>query len=85
MDVASSMTSLPAAFVAGAVTSIHCAGMCGPLSCALANATARGRREALASTALYHAARAASYALLGGALAGRLPLLRAVTIAAALR
>lgn len=67
------MTSLPAALVAGAVTSLHCAGMCGPLSCALAGATAKGRREVLASTAFYHAGRAASYALLGGILgsAGR--------------
>src|SRR3954468_13141326 len=55
------------ALVAGLITSLHCAGMCGPLACALMPA----RRDAdpqLVATA-YHCARLASYTLLG-ALAG---------------
>jgi hypothetical protein len=51
-----------AAFVAGIVASLHCAGMCAPLSCALFR-TCSGRK--LMS---YHIARAASYAALGALL-----------------
>jgi hypothetical protein len=63
------------AFVAGLITSLHCAGMCGPLACSLM--PVRGDRDDphLVST-VYHVTRLFSYALLG-ALAGglgRLPL-----------
>lgn len=70
------INSPTAAFVAGLVTSLHCAAMCGPLSCALM--PGRGERvdAQLVSTA-YHVSRLAGYATLG-ALAGgigRTPLL----------
>jgi len=63
------------AFVAGLVTSLHCAGMCGPLACALMPATRDDADPQVVSTA-YHLTRLLSYAVLG-ALAGgvgRLPL-----------
>ena len=51
-----------AALAAGIVASLHCAGMCAPLSCALFR-TCSGRK--LTS---YHLARAAAYAALGALL-----------------
>lgn len=74
-----------AAFVAGIVTSLHCAGMCGPLACMLMpvvgavpsprRSPGEGPRPALPDPAtvstVYHATRLASYATLG-ALAGGL-------------
>jgi uncharacterized protein len=63
-----------AAFVAGLVTSLHCAGMCGPLTCMMA--PARGDKVDPHTVAtVYHGARLAGYTLLGmlaGGL-GRLP------------
>lgn len=57
-----------AAFVAGLVTSLHCAGMCGPLACSLM--PMRGdRTDARTVSTVYHVARLAGYATLG-ALAG---------------
>lgn len=64
------------AFVAGLVTSLHCAGMCGPLSCSLL--PNRGERgDVLTVTTIYHLARLGSYAVLGGiaGAVGRMPLL----------
>lgn len=65
-----------AAFVAGLVTSLHCAGMCGPLACSLM--PVRGdRADARTVSTAYHLSRLAGYATLGalaGAL-GRAPLL----------
>ena len=58
-----------AAFLAGLVTSLHCVGMCGPLSCSWA-LSGKGS-SFMQSTAAYHAARLTSYALVG-ALAGSL-------------
>lgn len=63
------------AFVAGLVTSLHCAGMCGPLSCALMPA-ARDDSDPQVVASAYHLTRLTGYAVLG-ALAGgigRLPL-----------
>ncbi len=63
------------AFVAGLVTSLHCAGMCGPLACALMPA-ARDQSDPQQVASAYHVCRLTAYALLG-ALAGgvgRLPL-----------
>jgi uncharacterized protein len=63
------------AFVAGLVTSLHCAGMCGPLACALMPATRDDADPQVVST-VYHLTRLFSYGVLG-ALAGgvgRLPL-----------
>ena len=59
-----------AAFVAGLVTSLHCAGMCGPLACSLMPVKG-DRSDAQTVSSVYHGARLTSYALLG-ALAGGL-------------
>jgi hypothetical protein len=56
MDASAASTPL-AAFVAGLVTSIHCAGMCGPLACATR-----------ARPLTYHGSRVVSYALAGALL-----------------
>ena len=70
------VNSPAAAFVAGVVTSLHCAGMCGPLACALM--PVRGdRADAQTVSTVYHGSRLLGYAVLG-ALAGgigRAPLL----------
>lgn len=70
------VNSPAAAFVAGLVTSLHCAAMCGPLACALL--PVRGdRADAQTVSTVYHVTRLAAYATLG-ALAGgigRAPLL----------
>lgn len=58
-----------AAFVAGLVTSLHCAGMCGPLACSWA--VARGGSSFIRDTALYHSMRLTAYGL-AGAVAGAL-------------
>mgnify|MGYP003673030112 CR=1 FL=1 len=59
--------SSAAAFVAGLVTSVHCVGMCGPLSCswALTQKKGAGPEAFLAATGAYHSARLLAYALLG--------------------
>lgn len=59
-----------AAFVAGLVTSLHCAGMCGPLACGLMPVKG-DRADPNTVTTVYHVTRLAGYALLGG-LAGAL-------------
>jgi len=58
-----------AAFLAGLVTSLHCVGMCGPLTCSWA-VSDKGNAF-MRSTAAYHTARLGSYAFVG-ALAGSL-------------
>lgn len=74
MDLAA-INSPAAAFVAGLITSLHCAGMCGPLACTLM--PMRGdHADAHTVSTVYHVTRLAAYATLG-ALAGglgRLPL-----------
>jgi len=67
MDLAA-INSPAAAFVAGLVTSLHCAGMCGPLACAIMPVRAEQGDASTVSTT-YHLTRLTSYALLG-ALAG---------------
>jgi len=64
------------AFVAGLVTSVHCAGMCGPLACAWLVGGANIPSHPLRDTSLYHGARLAAYGIIGfiaGAI-GALPL-----------
>lgn len=69
MELAS-IDSTGAAFVAGLVTSLHCAGMCGPLACALM--PMRGdRTDARTVGTVYHLSRLGAYAGLG-AIAGGL-------------
>lgn len=53
-----------AAFVAGLVTSLHCAGMCGPLTCMLAPAK-KDQVDPFTVATVYHGARIAGYATLG--------------------
>lgn len=59
----SAITGPLAAFVAGLVTSLHCAGMCGPLACA-ACVKSNGAGS-LAATAVYHGSRVISYGVVG--------------------
>jgi sulfite exporter TauE/SafE len=69
MELAS-INSPAAAFLAGLVTSLHCAGMCGPLACSLM--PVRGdRSDAQTVSTVYHVSRLTGYAVLG-ALAGGL-------------
>lgn len=56
------------AFIAGLVTSLHCAGMCGPLACALMP-VGRDHSDPQLVASAYHVSRLAGYAALG-ALAG---------------
>jgi sulfite exporter TauE/SafE len=70
-----SISSPEAAFIAGLVTSIHCAGMCGPLACAVMPVRHQ-QGDAHSAATTYHIARLAGYTALG-ALAGgigRMPL-----------
>ncbi|MCC5834927.1 MAG: sulfite exporter TauE/SafE family protein [Opitutales bacterium] len=73
MDSIQAITGPGTAFVAGLVTSLHCALMCGPLACFLAP-----RKDEpvtlLQAAAVYHGTRVLSYTLIG-ALAGGLGLL----------
>ena len=63
MELASINTPA-AAFVAGLVTSLHCAGMCGPLACLLAPAKG-DRTDPQTVATVYHTARLAGYMTLG--------------------
>lgn len=66
----SEINSPAAAFIAGLVTSLHCAGMCGPLACTIM--PVRGdSADAQIVSSTYHITRLTSYAGLG-ALAGGL-------------
>ncbi len=51
------------AFVAGVVASLHCVGMCGPLSCSMIGSPSKGKM--LLPHGLYHIGRLVSYSLLG--------------------
>ncbi len=64
-----------AALIAGMATSLHCAGMCGPLACGVGT-LAKSEGERLTAATLYHGTRLLSYGLIGalcGAI-GRQPL-----------
>lgn len=65
----SAINSPTAAFVAGLVTSLHCAGMCGPLACALMPVRGDAADAQTVSTT-YHLTRLTSYALLGSVAGG---------------
>jgi len=56
--------STAAAFVAGAVTSVHCMVMCGPLACAWALGSVQSRSFGR-DTLLYHGSRLLAYAAVG--------------------
>lgn len=57
------LTGPIAAFLAGLVTSLHCVGMCGPLSCAACSSPCGTASNSAAGT--YHLTRVASYMLVG--------------------
>jgi len=63
----SGVDSPAAAFVAGLVTSLHCAGMCGPLACWLT--PTKAGEDATTIYTVYHGTRIFAYGLLG-AIAG---------------
>lgn len=65
----SGVSTPAAAFVAGLVTSLHCAGMCGPLACMMAPAKGDQADPFMVATA-YHGARLAGYAALGAVAGG---------------
>ena len=74
------VNSPAAAFVAGLITSIHCAGMCGPLACSLMPGRSVSRSAAADGhtiTTVYHLSRLTGYGLLGavGGAVGKAPLL----------
>ncbi|HZZ56362.1 MAG TPA: sulfite exporter TauE/SafE family protein [Opitutaceae bacterium] len=78
------MTLSPlAAFLAGLVASLHCAGMCGPLACSVMPVGAGDGDPAVVAGA-YHGARLLAYTALG-ALAGGLGRLPLALLPAALR
>jgi uncharacterized protein len=53
-----------AALVAGLATSLHCAGMCGPIACGLGT-LAKNEGERLTAASLYHGTRLVSYGIIG--------------------
>ena len=63
------INSPAAAFVAGLITSLHCAGMCGPLACALMPGHGDKTDGNTVST-VYHVCRLSSYADLGAVAGG---------------
>lgn len=64
-----SIDTSAAAFLAGLVTSVHCVGMCGPLSCSWTVSSKPGASGFIRNTALYHSGRLLSYGVVG-AIAG---------------
>ncbi len=74
MELASINTPA-AAFVAGLVTSLHCAGMCGPLAC-MFTPTRDDEADPQTVATVYHLARMGGYAVLGAiaGAAGQAPL-----------
>lgn len=64
-----------AALLAGLVTSLHCAGMCGPLACAACTSSSNCGPSRQTPIFVYHLTRLSSYAMVGalvGGLGGRL-------------
>ncbi len=60
MDV----TTTFGALAVGLATSLHCAGMCGPIACGVGT-LAKSESERLTAASLYHASRLAAYAVIG--------------------
>jgi sulfite exporter TauE/SafE len=58
------MTTTAVALVAGLATSLHCAGMCGPIACGLGT-LAKSESERLTAASLYHGSRLLSYSIIG--------------------
>lgn len=78
MDFAA-INSPAMAFLGGLVTSLHCAGMCGPLACSLLPVKGRASSAAAdvqATSTVYHVSRLIGYAVVGavGGAMGQAPL-----------
>ncbi len=58
------VTTTFGALAVGLATSLHCAGMCGPIACGVGT-LAKSESERLTAASLYHASRLASYAVIG--------------------
>jgi uncharacterized protein len=56
--------TLAGALITGLATSLHCAGMCGPLACGV-GALAKSESERMAAASIYHAGRLAAYTTIG--------------------
>ncbi|RYD65962.1 MAG: sulfite exporter TauE/SafE family protein [Verrucomicrobiaceae bacterium] len=56
--------TLAGALVAGLATSLHCAGMCGPLACGV-GMLAKSESERMAAASAYHAGRLSAYTTIG--------------------
>ena len=56
--------TLAGALVAGLATSLHCAGMCGPLACGV-GMLAKSESERMAAATTYHAGRLSAYTTIG--------------------
>lgn len=69
------ITGPASALLAGLVTSLHCAGMCGPLACAVLPAP-KDRVDAQTVSTVYHVTRLLAYTVLGALVGGigRVPL-----------
>jgi uncharacterized protein len=69
------ITGPGSALLAGLVTSLHCAGMCGPLACAVLPAP-KDRVDVQTVSTVYHVTRLLGYAVLGALVGGigRVPL-----------
>lgn len=52
------------AFLAGAITSIHCVGMCGPIACSLTSLK-KDEGSRIGTATAYHGGRMSSYAIVG--------------------
>jgi sulfite exporter TauE/SafE len=63
-DPVTTITTTAAALVAGLATSLHCAGMCGPIACGLGT-LAKSEGERLTAATLYHGTRLFSYGVIG--------------------
>jgi sulfite exporter TauE/SafE len=64
------ITTTTGALLAGLITSLHCAGMCGPIACGVGT-LAKTEAERMTAATLYHGGRLFSYGLIG-ALCGSL-------------
>jgi sulfite exporter TauE/SafE len=58
------ITTITGALLAGLVTSLHCAGMCGPIACGVGT-LAKTEGERMTAATLYHVGRLFSYGVIG--------------------
>lgn len=63
------ITTISGALIAGLVTSLHCAGMCGPIACGVGS-LAKSEGERMTAATCYHGMRLLSYGLIGALCGG---------------